>query len=230
MNQIKAAASPMRKPTNSPSLKTPRRTPGKEDDLEGGLTIVGGTAVTPVKRIPILANFEEWIKMATDNKINATNSWNFALIDYFYDMSLLKEGGSVPPKDHYHITSLHQTSKQRKRSPNQPTYINDERNVFQSHQGQSGPEQDARARSEPESGFAEGSESIESGGAASGGCLPILEISGFKGSVSRVKLKIRRSWDPFLGCHGPSGQWHRGSVGSQITCGCLLGSYSLLSI
>lgn len=33
--------------------------------------------------------------MATDNKINATNSWNFALIDYFHDMSLLKEGDSV---------------------------------------------------------------------------------------------------------------------------------------
>lgn len=33
--------------------------------------------------------------MATDNKINANNSWNFALIDYFHDMSLLKEGDSV---------------------------------------------------------------------------------------------------------------------------------------
>lgn len=33
--------------------------------------------------------------MATDNKINASNSWNFALIDYFYDMSLLKEGDGV---------------------------------------------------------------------------------------------------------------------------------------
>ncbi|KAI6112767.1 condensin complex subunit 2/barren [Pisolithus sp. B1] len=36
------------------------------------------------------SNFEEWMKMATDNKINATNSWNFALIDYFHDMSLLR--------------------------------------------------------------------------------------------------------------------------------------------
>lgn len=48
-----------------------------------------------MKRVPILANFEEWMKMATDNKINATNSWNFALIDYFHDMSLLKEGDGV---------------------------------------------------------------------------------------------------------------------------------------
>lgn len=57
--------------------------------------IVGGSAVTPLKRVPILANFEEWMKMATDNKINAANSWNFALIDYFHDMSLLKEGDGV---------------------------------------------------------------------------------------------------------------------------------------
>jgi hypothetical protein len=28
---------------------------------------VGGNAVTPMKRVPILANFEEWMKMATDN-------------------------------------------------------------------------------------------------------------------------------------------------------------------
>ena len=39
----------------------------------------------------ILANFEEWIKLATDNKINVKNSWNFALIDYFHDLSVLKE-------------------------------------------------------------------------------------------------------------------------------------------
>ncbi|KAH9212575.1 condensin complex subunit 2/barren [Leptodontidium sp. 2 PMI_412] len=102
MNQIKAAASPMRKPTNSeragsysPSSnsKTPRRTLGKENNLE--VMMVSGTAVTPMKRVPILANFEEWMKMATDNKINAANSWNFALIDYFHDMSLLKEGDGV---------------------------------------------------------------------------------------------------------------------------------------
>ncbi|CZT03560.1 related to condensin complex component cnd2 [Rhynchosporium graminicola] len=104
INQIKAAASPMRKLSNferagssSPSSnpKTPRRTLGKENDLDGGVMMVGGTAVTPMKRVPLLANFEEWMKMATDNKINAANSWNFALIDYFHDMSLLKEGDGV---------------------------------------------------------------------------------------------------------------------------------------
>ncbi|PKI84564.1 hypothetical protein MVES1_001686 [Malassezia vespertilionis] len=35
-------------------------------------------------------SFEEWMKMATDNKINAANTWSFALIDYFHDMSLLR--------------------------------------------------------------------------------------------------------------------------------------------
>lgn len=54
-----------------------------------------GRGATPAKRVPILANFEEWMKMATDNKINAANSWNFALIDYFHDMSLLREGDGV---------------------------------------------------------------------------------------------------------------------------------------
>ena len=59
------------------------------------MAVLAASAMTPIKRVPILANFEEWMKMATDNKINATNSWNFALIDYFHDMSLLKEGESV---------------------------------------------------------------------------------------------------------------------------------------
>ena len=102
MNQIKAAASPVRKLNNyqraaSGSPKTPSKNAarGKENIDDGGLAVVGTSAITPQKRVPILANFEEWMKMATDNKINATNSWNFALIDYFHDMSLLKEGDGV---------------------------------------------------------------------------------------------------------------------------------------
>ncbi|SCU97594.1 LADA_0H07096g1_1 [Lachancea dasiensis] len=39
----------------------------------------------------MMANFEQWIKMATDNKINSRNSWNFALIDYFHDLNVLKD-------------------------------------------------------------------------------------------------------------------------------------------
>lgn len=101
MNQIRAAATPVRKLNNferasSMSPTTPAGSIRSRKNLEdGGLTAIGGTAVTPMKRVPILANFEEWMKMATDNKINAANSWNFALIDYFHDMSLLKEGDGV---------------------------------------------------------------------------------------------------------------------------------------
>lgn len=108
VNNLKAATgTPLRKtsvnlndleadsPASPPQRqKTPRPRPrdmlADDDDV-----VVSGTAVTPMKRVPILANFEEWMKMATDNKINATNSWNFALIDYFHDMSLLKEGDGV---------------------------------------------------------------------------------------------------------------------------------------
>lgn len=40
-------------------------------------------------------DFDMWIKMATDNKINSVNSWNFALIDYFHDLSVLREGDQI---------------------------------------------------------------------------------------------------------------------------------------
>ncbi|KAF5361919.1 hypothetical protein D9756_002624 [Leucocoprinus leucothites] len=43
-----------------------------------------------VPREIMSSNFEEWMKMATDNKINPANSWNNALIDYFADMQLLR--------------------------------------------------------------------------------------------------------------------------------------------
>lgn len=103
INEITAAASsPARKvsarldnlenASPGPLSGTPRRA-GQLDDEDS--FVVGGSGVTPMKRVPILANFEEWMKMATDNKINAANSWNFALIDYFHDMSLLKEGDGV---------------------------------------------------------------------------------------------------------------------------------------
>ncbi|OLN88815.1 Condensin complex subunit 2 [Colletotrichum chlorophyti] len=110
LNELKAAAAtPLRRNNNSledlenatpaSNPKTPHARGGRgrqvvvDDDDEG--FVVSGSAVTPMKRVPILANFEEWMKMATDNKINANNSWNFALIDYFHDMSLLKEGDGV---------------------------------------------------------------------------------------------------------------------------------------
>ena len=102
MNQLKAAATPMRKlnhyeraASNSPKTPRPPNARGRDNIVDEGLAVVAGSSMTPMKRVPILANFEEWMKMATDNKINAANSWNFALIDYFHDMSLLKEGDGV---------------------------------------------------------------------------------------------------------------------------------------
>ena len=94
VNSLRAAVSPTKRQSlgANGSPRTPQTGEDKEND-EG--MAVGGNAVTPMKRVPILANFEEWMKMATDNKINANNSWNFALIDYFHDMSLLREGDSV---------------------------------------------------------------------------------------------------------------------------------------
>ncbi|KAH3674424.1 hypothetical protein WICMUC_003261 [Wickerhamomyces mucosus] len=40
-------------------------------------------------------DFEKWLRMATDNKINSNNSWDLALIDYFHDLSLLREGDGI---------------------------------------------------------------------------------------------------------------------------------------
>ena len=72
---------------------TPRQVPLRDEDSVPSNLPVVGTSLTPASKrpIPILSNFEDWLKLATDNKINATNSWNFALIDYFHEMSLLKD-------------------------------------------------------------------------------------------------------------------------------------------
>ncbi|KAF2831853.1 barren [Ophiobolus disseminans] len=92
-NSIRASATPGRVRMSLAGGQNSPHTPSQDQD---GMPDVAGSAVTPMKRVmPLLANFEEWMKMATDNKINANNSWNFALIDYFHEMSLLKEGDGV---------------------------------------------------------------------------------------------------------------------------------------
>lgn len=42
-----------------------------------------------------MSNFEEWIKLSTDNKITLKNSWQFALIDYFHDLNVIKDGENI---------------------------------------------------------------------------------------------------------------------------------------
>lgn len=36
-------------------------------------------------------SFDEWMRIAADNKINAKNTWNFALIDYFSELTFLRD-------------------------------------------------------------------------------------------------------------------------------------------
>ncbi|CEJ03825.1 Putative Condensin complex subunit 2 [Rhizopus microsporus] len=49
-------------------------------------------ALTPAQ---MYSNFEEWIKLCTDNKVNASNTWTFALIDYFHEMTFLRDGDTI---------------------------------------------------------------------------------------------------------------------------------------
>ncbi|KAJ1306772.1 hypothetical protein OPQ81_007758 [Rhizoctonia solani] len=74
--------------------RTPKKTAVARANM---LNAVDRTPLPAVSLDVMTSNFEEWMKMATDNKINAANSWNFALIDYFHDMSLLRnaQDGSV---------------------------------------------------------------------------------------------------------------------------------------
>ncbi|EEB90581.1 hypothetical protein MPER_11190, partial [Moniliophthora perniciosa FA553] len=51
-------------------------------------TVAAPTLITVDENV--LNNYENWMKVATENKVNAANAWTFALIDYFHDMSLLR--------------------------------------------------------------------------------------------------------------------------------------------
>jgi condensin complex subunit 2 len=54
-------ASPIRNAQHAAPTSPPRTPNGTV------LKAVDGASATPVKKVPILANFEEWMKMATDN-------------------------------------------------------------------------------------------------------------------------------------------------------------------
>ncbi|KAL5122057.1 hypothetical protein ACEQ8H_000274 [Pleosporales sp. CAS-2024a] len=93
-NSLRASATPARRAMSLAGGHDSPHTPMHDQDQD--MPSVAGAAVTPLKRAaPLLANFEEWMKMATDNKIGVNNAWNFALIDYFHEFSLLREGDSV---------------------------------------------------------------------------------------------------------------------------------------
>ena len=75
-----------------------RKLPGDDgSDSDSDSDDMTSNANLFTNKATVMANFEEWIKMATDNKINTKNSWNFALIDYFHDLNVLKnqEDGGI---------------------------------------------------------------------------------------------------------------------------------------
>jgi condensin complex subunit 2 len=51
--------------------------------------------VAPIGIEQMSKTFDEWMKMAADNKINSKNSWSFALIDYFSELTFLRDGDSI---------------------------------------------------------------------------------------------------------------------------------------
>ncbi|KAG5650838.1 hypothetical protein H0H81_010868 [Sphagnurus paluster] len=81
-----AIAGPSSEGNLDPEAPETSRTAKQKQQLKS----VAAPPVINVSKDVMSSNFEEWMKMATDNKINPTNSWNFALIDYFHDMSLLR--------------------------------------------------------------------------------------------------------------------------------------------
>ncbi|KAJ7132119.1 condensin complex subunit 2/barren [Mycena epipterygia] len=88
-----AQAGPSSEPSNERDPAETSRTARQKQPLNS----VAAPVVEPRALEILSSNFDEWMKMATDNKINAGNSWNFALIDYFHDMSLLRndDGNSI---------------------------------------------------------------------------------------------------------------------------------------
>ncbi|KAJ7695086.1 condensin complex subunit 2/barren [Mycena rosella] len=88
-----AEAGPSNDPDNERDPAETSRTARQKQPINS----VAAPMVEPPALEILSSNFDEWMKMATDNKINAGNSWNFALIDYFHDMSLLRndDGSSI---------------------------------------------------------------------------------------------------------------------------------------
>lgn len=79
---------------NPPSMATPKYSPLTPSAIrpEVATKPVAAQKLTMEQRNKM---FEEWMKIAADNKINAKNSWNVALIDYFSELTFLRDGDSI---------------------------------------------------------------------------------------------------------------------------------------
>lgn len=78
-----------------PSLPAPTGTGTGQDPTLGRVGLDQGKgegAPALTLDTEALSKFENWMKMATDNKITSGNSWDLALIDYFADLSILRDG------------------------------------------------------------------------------------------------------------------------------------------
>lgn len=61
-----------------------------EIESEAPLPVLPSLSVEEINR-----RYEEWMKIAADNKINTTNTWNFELIDYFSKLSFFRDGNTI---------------------------------------------------------------------------------------------------------------------------------------
>ena len=83
-------------PTSAEPDATRRRKnrPLHGNSNDGGSALLDGTSdgddIDGIPRMFSREKFDQDIKLATDNKINITNSWDSHLIDYFTDMNILK--------------------------------------------------------------------------------------------------------------------------------------------
>jgi len=107
ITSLKRGSSPQRK--NDDEIEKRRRRQSFRDDRRRRLSLLSPPKPlmtnmnvqepVPVTKLPSVEvmnkHFEEWMKIAADNKINASNSWDLALIDYFHDMKILKDGDSI---------------------------------------------------------------------------------------------------------------------------------------
>lgn len=90
----RALSKSKRVPSNSRHVSRGDLFVGRGEDANGSFSEENAIHFDENKNT-ILSNFEEWIKLSTDNKITSKNSWQFALIDYFHDLNVIKDGENI---------------------------------------------------------------------------------------------------------------------------------------